>query len=289
MNSCVMCQADSIKQARQKILTKTCYSCVDVKYVQCSRCLNKMCSSCIVGMHEYIRSSIYKNVYENDCSFVALNSMKTILDDWEVDEIGTVSVPQGPCCSFKGAIPKTSKPTITRPPRPPTINSTVSKRKVDQEEDYVFQNKTDAQESWRRRKNRIVVKESTLEFLESYHDNEPSNINPSNILQRPHTILFNINKHRRKNRKSKGKAKLHHNVFEGALILPMYDIAFQADASENHWGCDHMALAESSDGTPGAIHGCPSLESSDRAFCFVMEHNSNPLRINGTTQVSVDI
>ena len=69
----------------------------------------------------------------------------------------------------------------------------------------------------------------------------------------------------------------------------MYDIAFQADASENHWGCDHMALAESSDGTPGAMHGCPSLESSDRAFRFVKEHNSNPLRINGTTQVSVDI
>ena len=74
-------------------------------------------------------------------------------------------------------------------------------------------------------------------------------------------------------------------MFEGALIIPMYDIAFEADASENYWGCDHMALAESSDGTPGAMHGCPSLESSDRAFRFVMEHNSNPLCVNGTTQV----
>jgi len=65
----------------------------------------------------------------------------------------------------------------------------------------------------------------------------------------------------------------------------MYQLDIEADASENHWTCDHMCLAESNDGTPPIVHGAPNIDSSDGAFKYVLDNSISLCRINGSSQI----
>jgi len=151
--------------------------------------------------------------------------------------------------------------------------------------EYIFQNKTQAQEAWRRRKNRIKVKDSSLEFLHAYHEVPKATTQPRSIILPPHKMLHKINQARKSNRKAKKQKKLRLNPFEGGLILPMYELNIEANASENHWTIDHMSLAESEDGTPAVIHGVPSTRCSGCAFDFIIKNNITPVRVNGHTEM----
>ena len=45
------------------------------------------------------------------------------------------------------------------------------------------------------------------------------------------------------------------NKVEGALIYPDFNLLVQPNATNNHWSCDHLALAESTtDSTPAINH-----------------------------------
>ena len=50
----------------------------------------------------------------------------------------------------------------------------------------------------------------------------------------------------------------------------MFDLAIESDASENHWTCNHMSLAQYiGDGSPAVMHGVYSLISPQRAFDYM--------------------
>ena len=271
-----------MKQGRQKLLSPNSNLKIDANYVQCNHCLNKICFDCIIGLHTYIIGNIYKCVYVNDPSFVALDSMRKI--SMEINQIHP-SVPMGPCCAFKSTIPSHIKPTITRPPRPPTCDSVAVKTGNGSDGDYVFVNKTQAQESWRRRKNRIRVNVSSLEFLNAYFDASLESPLQQTVIIPPHTILHKINLARKRNRKSSRRNKQRLNPFEGGLLLPMYDLVIEANASENQWMIDHMCLGESEDGTPAVIHGVPSTQSSRQAFELIIKNNITLQRANECTEL----
>ena len=284
-NVCVVCQLHSMKQERQKLKAQNMNLKTNMEYVKCLECLNKICFDCIIGLHVYIVKHIYKCVYEQDPSYLALDNMRRIVKGACNNDLPHLAVSMGPCCSFKKTIPSPTKLTITRPPRPPECQSSNNKSRIDTDMEYIFQNKTQAQEAWRRRKNRIKVKDSSLEFLHAYHEVPNVTTQPRSVILPPHKILHKINQARKSNRKAKKQKKLRLNPFEGGLILPMYELDIEANASENHWTIDHMSLAESEDGTPAVIHGVPSTRCSGCAFDFIIKNNITPIRVNGHTEM----
>ena len=65
----------------------------------------------------------------------------------------------------------------------------------------------------------------------------------------------------------------------------MYQLDIEADASENHWTCDHMCLAEWNDESPPIVHGAPTIESTDGAFKYVMDNSVSLCRINRSLRI----
>ena len=192
LNSCVICQKDSIEQERQKSSAQEILQPKNVRYVECMSCHYKFCSTCVFGIYDYIVRSIAKTVHQQDSSYNAISKMRSLLIE---DKEYCISC--GPCCMFRNTIPFGTKSSVTRPPRPPdwTGNQVNPKREYDS--NFTFQNKVDAQNSWRRVKNRLKVDECSLDFLHQYHDDFIDDKKPLLPMKRSYKVLHHINRHRK--------------------------------------------------------------------------------------------
>lgn len=72
------------------------------------------------------------------------------------------------------------------------------------------------------------------------------------------------------------------NPYDGAMFLPWFNIAIQATATNQHWYCDHHALAKSLvDGSPSIPHCVFDKECAAIAFDVMLAKNLSPKRIEG--------
>jgi hypothetical protein len=86
-------------------------------------------------------------------------------------------------------------------------------------------------------------------FLTAYfqHETPPASMKPAITS----TILGRLYKSCHKSR----RPKYIRNHFQGALVFPPFGLLVEADATNHHLSCDHMALAESSvDSTKAVVH-----------------------------------
>ena len=304
-NQCIVCQVDSMEQDCEKVKAVSSESKFIDHYIKCDSCHSKTCADCIRGLYTYIENSgIPSSATEHDSSFQALSRMNSLLSNKK-----NSSIKVAPCCLFKLSIPQHSKASTTRPPRPPTIPVHLcSTRKrplnglldylgetdcsdTDDDGDFLLENKSQVHRKWKRSVKRAKVEHSQLEDLHQYHNGHSQSPRLSLSVCHSKDILKEINRKRKSNRKRKAGAQrkiYRHNIFEGALNFPMFDLAIESDASENHLTCDHMALAESvGDGSPAVMHGVYSLLSSQLAFDHMNKLSLSPLRIQGNRQTIV--
>ena len=68
------------------------------------------------------------------------------------------------------------------------------------------------------------------------------------------------NTKRTKNGSTELREQQAHNIFEGGLNYPMFDLVIESDASENHLTCDHMSPAQSV--------VCGRRNTSSHAWCL---------------------
>ena len=96
---------------------------------------------------------------------------------------------------------------------------------------------------------------------------------PPNI----HAILQSMNKSRRRSKKSLLKL----NQVQGALIYPEFNLLLQSDATNVHWSCDHLALAESQvDSTPAIIHAVINSVNATDIEDYMEVHSCTTRRFN---------
>jgi hypothetical protein len=135
-----------------------------------------------------------------------------------------------------------------KPPRAPLLQSFAVQASED--DDYEFINHDTAHKRSRYSMRREHIEDHTsVNFLNKYFVtlHPPPSMTPPNI----HAILQSMNKSRLWSKKSLLKL----NQVQGALIYPEFNLLLQSNATNIHWSCDHLALAESQvDSTPAIIH-----------------------------------
>ena len=116
---------------------------------------------------------------------------------------------------------------------------------------------------------------ASVNFLKNYFTtlHPPPSMKPPNI----HGILYDMNKSR-----FRSKKKLQQlNQVQGALIYPEVNLLLPSDATNIHWSCDHLALAESQvDSTPAIIHAVISSVNATDIEDYMKEQSVTTTRLN---------
>ena len=267
---CICCSPDTVQQAsRQSVLAGMPPRKGSIAYVKCLCCGSKVCSFCVCGLEETVAKCNKKFLPDNP-SIVALKSMSSRLKSHHQPVIDF-----GICCAFSRSIPACTKSTIVTPPRAPEGSISDS-----DDTEYIMVSDEAANKKRRRlfnnnnnnNNNNNHTYYSAANFLTAYFQNKtpPASMKPANTS----TILGCLYKCRRKSR----RARYIRNHFQGALIFPPFGLLVEADATNHHLSCDHMALAESDvDSTKAVVHGVISddnakmvvhhLEASYKSIC----------------------
>jgi hypothetical protein len=154
--------------------------------------------------------------------------------------------PFGFCCSFSASIPNDARCTLPKPPRAPPLHSQADSSK---DEDYEFINHDSANKRNRYSLKKHIDHPDNVNFLHKYFESTqpPSSMSPPNVEE----LIKIMNKSRYRSKRSLLKL----NQVQGALIYPEFNLLIQPDATNIHWSCDHLALAESTrDSTPAILH-----------------------------------
>ena len=286
--------------------------------VQCCTCHSYMCLTCIDGFLYYIRHkiSLIKQIEKDDVSFKSLVRMS-----WMVREKSFFKVSTGPCCAFSKSFPVHVHPqTTVKPSRPPPVIPTSHSPKkgspkksspkksspkkaslpfdsdegTDDDDDFMVTSRKDELRMLRQRIARVKSDETSSNSLYDYHKSLTGcTFNGDlQLKRRPKDIVAEVirkrgRRARKKSRKNPSVIQSHteHNIFQGALILPMFGIGIQADSSCDHWYVDHMALAISKvDGTPSVGHCVLSKSCSNSAFHFMLENKIARKKVSGNSQ-----
>ena len=210
-----------------------------------------------MGLTQLVTAS-HKKAPQQDPSISALKSMALALKSMDEPKVDF-----GFCCSFKQSIPPSTKTTFVTPPRAPELSIADS-----HDTDFVLISDESANKKCRRHlKNHKDNDPATVNFLLAYFQDDipPASMNPANTSH----IVGLLNKSRKKSR----RPKYTMNHFQGALIFPPFGLLVKADATNHHFSCDHMALAESSeDRTKAVIHGVISDKNSKIVQEYVDAH-----------------
>ena len=264
-----------MQQPGKKRKAEDCPPCMPTSYLYCLQCKRRSCTSCVTGLHSFVQGSkkIPCPIIESDVSTLTLSNLVCAINDPHHDG----NVYSCTSCCFSSTIPPTMESSTTKAPRCPPKPSHQFAKKVKK------LSRKQALVGHRRVVNKISsVRLSSINLLD-YH-NEPDTFSHKDKLKRKRAsaVLHHINRKRRK------KPPYRHNIFEGALYLPNYNLAFQADATNNHWYCDHMALAQSpTDNSPAIIHGVFSHTSATKAYDKMLKDGIIPDRIKGERHVQV--
>ena len=247
---CICCSPDTVQQSSARtVLAGTPSRTEDIAYVHCQNCSCKVCSFCVMGLTQLVTAS-NKKIPQEDPSISALKSMALALKSMDEPKVDF-----GFCCSFKQSIPSSTKSTIVTPPRAPELSIADS-----HDTDFVLMSDKSANKKCRRYLNNHKDNDpATVNFLSAYFqdDTPPASMNPANTSQ----IVGLLNKSRKKSR----RPKYTMNNFQGALVCPPFGLLVKADAANHHLSCNHMALAESSEGhTKAVIHGVISDKNDNR-------------------------
>ena len=241
---CICCSPDTVQQeSTKKVLQSTPCRQGGIKYVTCIKCSSKVCVHCLDSLTQtMLSSSKCKAVHPSDPSLIALaDMMSAAKSNRENCAIGF-------CCSFSSSIPKESKCTLVKPPRAPLLQSSAAQASEDDEYEFINHDTANKRSRYSMRREHIEDYAS-VNFLNKYFEtlHPPPSMTPPNI----HAILQSMNKSRRRSKKSLLKL----NQVQGALIYPEFNLLLQSDATNIHWSCDHLAVAESQvDSTPAIIH-----------------------------------
>jgi hypothetical protein len=69
------------------------------------------------------------------------------------------------------------------------------------------------------------------------------------------------------------------------LIYPEFNLLLQSDATNIHWSCDHLALAESQvDSTPAIIHAVINSVNAIDIEDYMKEQSCTPTRLNNKSE-----
>jgi hypothetical protein len=95
------------------------------------------------------------------------------------------------------------------------------------------------------------------------------------------SILGCLYKSRHKSR----RPRYFRNHFQGALVFPPFGLLVEADATNHHLSCDHMALAESVvDSTKAVVHGVISDENAKMIVNYLETNKKSIFRINAVRE-----
>jgi hypothetical protein len=199
-----------------------------------------VCNLCVSGLTQLLATT-NKEFQQDDPSFSALKSMAEALNTFDDPQVEF-----GFCCSFKQSIPSCTKSTFVPPPRAPEFSKEDSSNT-----DFVLISNESANKKCRRFLNNHKDNDpSTVNFLSAYFQDDapPASMKPAKTSE----IFGLLNKSRKKSR----RPKYTMNNFQGALVFPPFGLLVKGDATNHHFSCDHMALAESSvDSTEAIMHG----------------------------------
>jgi hypothetical protein len=267
---CICCSPDTVQQASsQSVLACTPPRKGIIAYVKCRCCGSKVCSFCVRGLEETV-AKCNKRVPIDDPSIVALKFMSCRLKSQDQPEIDF-----GICCAFSRSIPTCTKSTIVIPPRAPEVS-------ISNSDDSEFILVSDEAANKKRRcqlnaNNNIDY--TAANFLAAYFQKKiiPASMKPANTS----TILGRLYKSRRKSR----RPRYTRNHFQGALVFPPFGLLVEADATNHHLSCDHMALAESdADSTKAVVHGVMSDDNAKMVVHYLEAKHKSISRINAARE-----
>ena len=258
---CICCSPFTVQQeGARKVLESISPRSEPVQFCKCLSCNSLVCSFCIHALLELTASK--RCIPQDDVSLVALKNMQSAITT------ATFHVDLGYCCAFKASIIPQACRTITKPPSAPCISESTPAH------GYKQCNKKPRREL----KRSSMIIPSTSNFLEDYFNNTSDLLKqttPADIS----SILKKINKSRKPTKKYK------QNITQGALIFPEYELVIQADATNYHLNCDHMALAESPlDNTKAVIHGVISSKNSKQVIQLLEDSPRTVDRISGSKE-----
>ena len=263
---CICCSPDTVQQASARsVLADTPSRTGNIAYVQCRCCGSKVCSFCVRGLEECV-AMCKKKIPQDDPSIIALKIMALTLKSNDCP-----NVDYGICCSFRHSIPSDINNTIVYPRRSPEVSIFDSS-----DDEYTLVSDKVANKKCRRHLNNDNnINCMAANFLSAYFQNEnpPSSMKPANIS----TILGHLYKCRRKSR----RPKYVRNQFQGSLVIPAFGLLLEADATNHHLSCDHMALAESGvDSTKAVVHGVISDGDAKMAVKYLEAHKKSITRVH---------
>ncbi len=263
-----------------------------------------MCLSCIEGLLNHIRNkkSIADNVKRND---VSLKSLEQI--SWNVREKSFYHVRTGPCCAFSQSlrddIPQTTvkpsrlpqiisekQPPMKPPSKCPSSHADSDMDSDDDEDEFLIISRKKELAQMRKGIARYKADETSTNDLLKYHESPTSCTSQGNLQlkHRPSEVVEAVNRKRgrRRARKKSKKSTTEHNIYQGALILPMFGLGIQADSFDEHWYVDHMALAISkSDDTPSVGHCVLSESCAESAFNFMKDNTIPRIKLTGSSRI----
>jgi hypothetical protein len=198
-------------------------------------------------------------------------------------EEGRDSVEVGFCCIFSDTIPPNVKSSLVIPPKAPCI-STFDAESSDTSFDEQYHPQPNKQLRGLIKRCK-ALHASSVNFLSDYFD-DPSvleSLVPPDI----HATMHSLNMSRKKSR----KPRFERNIIQGSLVFPEFDLVIQADATNNHLNCDHMALAESPiDNTKAVMHGVVNTENAEQIKHYIKEHSLTVKRISGKKErISINV
>ena len=267
---CICCSPDTVQQASpQSVLAGTPPRKGTIAYVKCRCCGSKVCSFCVSGLEETVAKCNKKFPPDNP-SIAALKSMSFSLKSHDQPVIDF-----GICCAFSCSIPTGTKSTIVTPSRAPEISIS----DPDDTEFILVSNEAANKKRRRLLNNNNNNDYSAANFLTAYYQNKtpPASMKPANTS----TILRCLYKCRRKSR----RPRYIRNHFQGALIFPPFGLLVEADATNHHLSCDHMALAESDvDSTKAVVHGVISDDNAKMVVHYLEANHKSICRINAVRE-----
>ena len=267
---CICCSPDTVQQpSARTVLAGTPSRTGNISYVQCRHCGSKVCSFCVSGLEECVAKS-NKEISQDDPSFASLKSMAFALKRQDHPKVDF-----GICCAFGHSIPSCTKSKIVTPPRAPEV----SIAELSDTEFTLVSDESANKKCRRHLKNNKNNDLRACNFLSAYFQNEapPASMKPANTTR----ILRHLYKSRRNSR----RPKYIRNYFQGALVFPPFGLLVEADATNHHLSCDHMALAESDvDSTEAVIHGVISEANAKMVENYLEANKKSICRINAVRE-----
>jgi hypothetical protein len=267
---CICCSPATVQQASARyVLAGTPARTGNIAYVKCCSCGSKVCSFCVSGLVKSV-ARFKKKIPQDDPSIVALKSVAVTLKRNDHPKIDF-----GICCAFSRSIPSYTKSTIVTPPRAPEVSNADS-----DDAEFILVSDEAANYKFRRYLNNTKNTDyKASNFLAAYFQNKtpPASMKPANTS----TILGCLHKSRHKSR----RPRYTRNHFQGALVFPPFGLLVEADATNHHLSCDHMALAESDvDSTKAVVHGVISDDNAKMVVQYLETNHKSISRIDAVRE-----